>query len=250
MTVTSDTARDALEAADEALRAQGVAWSTLGPGGGAMPPLAQLELAPLQGAARAAAARGVAELALAMARAFPENIFADLVHPLSAIARAASATASPERHIDACFQSLVRLHDLYGGDTPIRFRYVHDFLYGFDWSRWVARAPTQRAEVGPFDLEFLSYSEHRARELLELIAQNDAKYHRLAEGEARNPFPFRRDPQSESALMRALAAEGAIPVESWRADASWTPLRDYRGEREARARAMGLSLDRPRPDAR
>lgn len=244
-----DASRYALEEADAALCARGVSWDTLAPTGGAMPPLAQLDLDPLTGAAREAAARGVAQLALAMARAFPENLFADLVHPARAIARAACATASPEQHVDACFQSLVRLHDLYGGDTPIRFRYVHDFLYGFDWSRWVTRAPAQRAAIGPFDLPFLTYSEQRARELLELIAQNDAKYHRLAEGEARNPFPFRRDPQSEALLMRALAAEGAIPVEAWRAEGTWTPTRDYRREREQRARAMGLSLDRPQPGA-
>mgnify|MGYP003381377507 CR=1 FL=1 len=43
----------------------------------------------------------------------------------------------------------------------------------------MAKAPRDRAAVGPFEPEFLAYLEHRAGELVELIAADDRKYGRL-----------------------------------------------------------------------
>jgi hypothetical protein len=179
-------------------------------------------------------------LARAVEKHFPENIFVDLDRLAWTLAEtvqregAAAARDQGER--------LVRLHSLFGEKTAIRFRYVHDFLYGFDWAKWVGRDPGRRASVGPFDRPFLEHSEARARELLQLIAEDDPKYGLIEPREHRNPFPFRRDPESERALLAALAADGAIPVTAWRSDVPVRWDRPYAMMREAKARALGLQI--------
>ena len=59
----------------------------------------------------------------------------------------------------------------FGNKSELRFRYAHDFLYGYDWARWVVRQPERRAAIGPFDLAFFDYLEGRLRTLVELIAE-------------------------------------------------------------------------------
>ena len=64
--------------------------------------------------------------------------------------------------------------------------------------------PEPRAEHGPFSSTFLSYTKQRGEELVELIARNDAKYHRLADDAvARNPFGFSREPEDAASRRRA-----------------------------------------------
>ena len=65
---------------------------------------------------------------------------------------------------------LVDVQARYGARSAIRFRYVHDFIYGYDWARWVAREPETRTAIGPYDPVFLKRMRDRADELLELIA--------------------------------------------------------------------------------
>jgi hypothetical protein len=184
--------------------------------------------------------RGVLEsLSVAVEKHFPENIFVDLDRLSSTLARTIETRGPAAARAQG--EQLVSLHSLFGAQTAIRFRYVHDFFYGFDWARWVGREPMTRASVGPFDPEFLAYSEARARELLRLIAEDDPKYGPLDPREHRNPFPFRRDPEAERTILMALAADGAIPVLAW-SDAD-TPRwdRPYALIREAKARALGLA---------
>jgi hypothetical protein len=129
---------------------------------------------------------------------------------------------------------------LYGQQSKIRFRYVHDFMYGFDWARWVRRDPASRVEADPFGLIFLNESESRGRGILDLIEADDTWYPRLEEGVARNPFPFSREPEDELVLYRDLSARGFIPVRAWRVDATPDCSRDFDAFREARAKALGL----------
>jgi hypothetical protein len=134
----------------------------------------------------------------------------------------------------------VGLMVLHGQQSAIRFRYVHDFMYGFDWARWVRREPRARREVEPFGLDFLRQSENRGRDIVTLIDADDNWYPRLADGASRNPFPFSREPDDELLLYRLLAERGDVPVEVWRLDASPDASRDFDALRQDAAESLGL----------
>ncbi|HEU4405811.1 MAG TPA: ferrochelatase [Polyangiaceae bacterium] len=158
-------------------------------------------------------ARNTARVLVAFAEHFPHNLFwdADLI--------AARIAAQPDppaaRELAA---RLVELCARFGRSSPIRFPYLHDFLFGYDWCRWVASAPDERRHVGPFDPPFLGYLLRRGAELYALIDRNDATYGRLEPGCFRNPFPFARNPDDEARLYRALAERDLIPVRAWQLD--------------------------------
>jgi hypothetical protein len=164
---------------------------------------------------------GLCELALAQLDAFPGNLFWDLDLIAAAIVDEAAALApEPAR---ACvidrFDRMAGLQHLYGRRTPINFSYVHDFVYGFDWAKWIAREPSLHPRPPrPFALEFLVYMDRRGHELLELIAADDGKYPSLDDDEPRNPFPFSRAPAAEVRLHRELARRDLIPVPTWSSD--------------------------------
>jgi hypothetical protein len=163
-------------------------------------------------------ADGLCGLALAQLDAFPGNLFWDL--DLIAVAVVAQAHAlEPDAAAELVrdrFTRMIELQRLYGRATAINFSYVHDFVYGFDWAKWVAREPELHADVpGPFSLRFLEYMDQRGHELLELIAEDDRKYPNLPEDQARNPFPFSREPEAEIELHRELARRDLIPVPAW-----------------------------------
>jgi hypothetical protein len=166
-------------------------------------------------------AHGLCELALAQLDAFPNNLFWDLDLIAAAIMHEAAGLA-PER-ARACvidrFERMAALQHLYGRRTPINFSYVHDFVYGFDWAKWVAREPSLHDDVpGPFSLQFLAYMLRRGRELLALIAADDSRYPSLDDDAPRNPFPFSREPEAEIRLHRELARRDLIPVPTWARD--------------------------------
>ncbi len=158
-------------------------------------------------------ARCLARVVHAFAEHFPQNLFWD-VDLLAA--RLAAAPAPPA--MNELSARVAELCARFGRSSPIRFRYLHDFLFGYDWCRWVARAPAERRDVGPFDPPFLAYLLCRGAELRELIDRDDAKYGRLGAGGFRNPFPFARDPADEGRLYRALAERDLIPVRTWQLD--------------------------------
>lgn len=184
-------------------------------------------------------AMALSDLARAIAREFPDNIFADLDHVGSELRRvvAEAGHVALERTIDP----LVRIHRLYGKSSRVRFRYVHDFLYGFDWAKWVAREPTTRARVRPYDLAFLAHIEARAGELDALVAAGDPSYPPLAPGEHRNPFSFERGPEAEARLFTCLVAQDLLPIRAFDADAAPSWQRPFHAAREAQARALGLA---------
>jgi hypothetical protein len=166
---------------------------------------------------------------------FPGNIFWDFD------AFAAHLATLEHAELDETVRISVDLMGRFGMRSPIRFRYVHDFMYGFDWARWVKRKPEERRQVPPFGLAFLRYSHERGGEMLALIADDDAKYPRLGEEVvARNPFGFLREPPDEARLLRHLAGEGSVPVRAWEMapGASWE--HEYSERRAEAARALGL----------
>ena len=183
---------------------------------------------------------GLARTADAILTNFPDNLFWDIDALASGLLREAlrTETEDPRAHLEGAFDEVVALHALFGRATPIRFRYVHDLTLGFDWAKWVRRAPAERRSVGPFDRAFLRSMLERGRELLVLIQADDAKYPRLVSDRPRNPFVFSREPDHEVRLHRALAARRLIPVRAWEIDA--TPIWDraFQAEREALALAL------------
>jgi hypothetical protein len=178
---------------------------------------------------------GLGRVAESQVEHFPGNIFWDFD------ALAAHLATLGEDELDETVRISRELMARFGVRSPIRFRYVHDFMYGFDWARWVERRPAERRHVPPFGLAFLRYSHARGRELLDLIAVDDERYPRLGDGVvARNPFGFLREPAEETILLRHLAHHGAVPVHAWALEpnACWTERAAER--REAAARALGL----------
>lgn len=176
------------------------------------------------------------EIEAASAAAFPANIFWDTELLAAELLRAGPGERA------ALGRQIAGLQALYGQATVIRFRYVHDFLYGYDWAKWIGREPEERAGVGPFAPAFIEHQERRARELEQLIADDDAVYPSLPEGQVRNPFPFSREPEAEALLLADLAAGGLLPVEAWDPAASPRWDRPYADLRVERAAALGLLL--------
>jgi hypothetical protein len=202
-------------------------------------PLGELEIdAGLAAELRLAVARGLCEIAGAIARSFPNNLFADLEVLVGVLERGGAHHGGA--WVGETAARIAELHDAFGCETTIRFRYVHDFLYGFDWARWVRSDPGARAGIGPFDEGFLRHAQRRAGELEALIACDDTKYPRIPRGVDRNPFPFHRDPPAEERLLGDLAARGWIPVEAWRRDPQPDWRRDFVSERERTAASLGL----------
>jgi hypothetical protein len=191
-------------------------------------------------------AESLPPIALSIAEHFPENIFWDLDFLAASLigqARSEAAKngegAGVQRMRDTT-ELLVDVQARYGVHSAIRFRYVHDFIYGYDWARWVAREPQTRTAIGPYDLVFVQRMRDRSEELLELIGANDDTYPPLEHNLARNPFGFSREPAAESALLFQLARAELIPVEAWRTDPAPNWNRPYGELREQQARKLGL----------
>ncbi|MCA9694431.1 MAG: hypothetical protein R3A51_22980 [Nannocystaceae bacterium] len=182
-----------------------------------------------------ALARGLRQLARAQLASFPQNLFWDLDGLAALTLVGARESPEPVAALAERFERMAALQELYGQDTSLRFRYVHDFTYGFDWAKWVRRDPAARAAIGPFDVAFLEALRRRGGELLALVEDDDVEYPQLAPGEDRNPFRFSREPADEERLHRSLARDGLIPVAGWRLDPRPDWRRDYARLREQRA---------------
>ncbi len=190
----------------------------------------------LSAAARTGFARGLRRIARAQIEAFPENLFWDF-DALAARVASEGRVHGADRLVELT-ALVASLQHLFGRETPIRFRYVHDFNYGFDWAKWVQREPGQRAGIGPFDRPFLRYMWRRGHELLALIAADDVKYPRLRDERPRNPFAFSRERADEERLFRDLAARGLIPVPAWEPSPQVCWDRPFYELRAERARAL------------
>lgn len=242
MSATTE-ALDRLAAADATLDAALVERRTLDPARGRAHALREIGAALLTGAEQPAQALAFADALATIARSqreeFPENIFWDLDYPAAVLLRAARLPDG-ETRVARLAERIVELHRNFGRQSTIRFRYAHDFVYGFDWARWVARDVDGRGGIAPFDVSFLAHMRERAGEIVLAIRRGHARYPALPDGAWRNPFEFSREPEHEIALHRDLAARDAIPVAAWQANAvpNWkaenTPLR------VERARALGL----------
>lgn len=184
---------------------------------------------------------GFAHAIEAMLTAFPGNLLWDLEALAARQLQQALAHAQPASHITHLWERVAGLQHLFGEGGPIRFRYIHDFIYGFDWAKWVAKKPEERSGVGPYDAAFVERMHRRGNELLALIDAGDTKYGPLQGPEARNPFSFSREPDDELALHHRLATDGSLPVQAWSADAVPDWRRPYAKLREDAAVALRIS---------
>jgi hypothetical protein len=149
-------------------------------------------------------------------RNFPENIFWDFDYlVISMLRQALVAEKGADYFLKFFAEKIELLMDLFGNKSEIRFRYLHDFIYGFDWAKWVQKEPKARNLIEPFNPAFLDYLLSRGQEILQLICLGDRQYHHLCENLYRNPFDFSREPKDEIRLFTYLARQKLIPVAAW-----------------------------------
>lgn len=151
---------------------------------------------------------------------FPENIFWDLDYMITYAVRESIHHKAPELFWEDYTEKLSELLAIFGCHGEIRFRYLHDFTYGFDWSRWARKDISERKNIHPFGISFFDRTIERGDELLELIRKNDSKYHQLQSDVYRNPFSFSREIAEEKKMMHWLSKNKAIPVEQWKTTAA------------------------------
>ncbi|MHC5938848.1 hypothetical protein [Nostoc sp.] len=171
---------------------------------------------------------------------FPENIFWDFDFLVSSMLRQALiADEGAVSFLTVFGEKMVSLIEMFGNKTEMRFRYVHDFMYGFDWARWVQKEPQKRAHIEPFSLIFLDYLLVKGKELLQRISHGQVTSYKLCDTGYRNPFTFSREPEDEYRLLTCLAEEQLIPVAVWNWNASpvWNkPFQEIRQQ-------LALKLD-------
>ncbi|MEH2372707.1 hypothetical protein [Nostoc sp.] len=171
---------------------------------------------------------------------FPENIFWDFDFLVSSMLRQALIADEGAVHFLTVFaEKMVSLTKMFGNKTEMRFRYVHDFMYGFEWARWVQKEPQKRAHIEPFSLVFLDYLLVKGKELLQRISYSKVTSYKLCDTGYRNPFTFSREPEDEYRLLTYLAEEQLIPVAVWNWNASpvWNkPFQEMRQQ-------LALKLD-------
>ncbi|MBV1856996.1 MAG: ferrochelatase [Nannocystaceae bacterium] len=184
---------------------------------------------------------GLVQAMNAMLSAFPDNLLWDLEGLAARQLQQARLAADPAATLSLLWSRVAQLQHVFGRGGPIRFRYIHDFVYGFDWARWVAKDPDARQHVGPYDSAFVERMHRRGADLLELIAAGDPKYGPLAGPQSRNPFGFSRSPTDELALHRRLAEQDALPVRAWDRAAKPQWQRPYARLRDEAALALRIS---------
>lgn len=168
---------------------------------------------------------------------FPETIFWDVDFLGAALLDEYQDPAEMRRRAE----QIVGFHEVYGRHSVIRFRYVHDFTYGFDWSKWVSRDPLTRSECGPFSSQFLDHVERRGQELIALINEDDETYPKLPDGRPRNPFVFSREPEDEARLFETLAQCDLLPVCAWEAHSTARWDESFAEQREEVAAELGIT---------
>ena len=178
----------------------------------------------------------LADLAARFADDYPDNLFGDLDALAGRLGQGSTQDAV------ALAATIGHLSHHYGRHTELRFRYLHDFLYGLDWCRWAEKDAAGRAGIAPLSDAFLGYLCRRGDELSVLIAADDAKYGRLAPGQYRNPFGFDRSPASELLLLRNLRDAEQLPFDAWRLDGGFR-VTPFVAARLALAKSMGLAAD-------
>lgn len=233
-------ALDALTEQDALLQSKARMWRSLDPTRERAHTLCQVAepLLPqlLDAPTAAAFVTALVDISNSMIRHFAATLFWDFDMFAAAILR---QNRTPEA-MNSYAQAVVQMNAAFGRRTNIAFMYTHDFMYGFDWSRWVLRDPEARKHIQPYDLVFVQRMIQRAHEIQGLIDHNDAKYHKIEGDAPRNPFGFNREPEYEIPLFSRLAREQLLPIEAWRIDGATRWEKPYTDIRAEVAAQMGI----------
>ncbi|MBH8552058.1 hypothetical protein I8751_06660 [Nostocaceae cyanobacterium CENA357] len=151
----------------------------------------------------------------ALLQNFPENIFWDFDFMVSSMLRQALLSDDGADFLEYFANKMVSLIELFGIKKEVRFRYIHDFMYGFVWAKWVQKEPHNRAHIEPFSLCFLDYLLIKGQELVHRISLDQVSFYKLCDTGFRNPFSFSREPEDEYRLLTYLAGKQLIPVAAW-----------------------------------
>ena len=161
---------------------------------------------------------------------YPQNIFWDFDYLLFYI--------WSQKNKDVLFaiaNKILNVQLYYSSNSSINFAYIHDFIYGYDWDRWVRKDIKNRHLVGLYDLKFLSYLEKRGLQIIGSIG-NDKRYPVLVKNENRNVYNFNRHSAAEIKTLTSLAKEENIPIQSWLIDGGeWDYSKNYMLLREKKA---------------
>ncbi|TGN14038.1 hypothetical protein [Leptospira ilyithenensis] len=171
---------------------------------------------------------------------FPENIFWDFDYMIMKIV---NNSIDPEQDflqsMSLTAGKILNIFSIFGKNSAIKFRYIHDFIYGYDWLKWILEKKQPGDETDPYGVCFLDYIGHRGMEMISLVGKNDTNYPEL-NGEYRNPFLFSRSDEDEINLLTNLARSGNIPIEAWDRYANPKSDRNYSKIRLERSEQMGI----------
>jgi len=172
---------------------------------------------------------------------FPQNIFWDTDYLFFNAFEEISEAVNQLVYLEKYTEMMLKLLALFGRHSTIKFRYLHDFIYGFDWAKWVKKDIKNRKSIQPFSYDFLQRMYLRGKELELLIEQNDAKYHQLGvEQQFRNPFLFHRNPKEETSLLKQLADLDLIPIKTWEINGSPVWKKNFQSERNKLSIQLGF----------
>ena len=243
-----ETVATRLDALDDRLRHEGVTALSLCPGkdtATSFRSLGEHLITPFESREVVDAFVGALEsLVEATLTHFPGNIFWDHDYIASQLLRCAKAYDGDAVHYLESWGAVAsEVYALFGKQSPICFQYTHDFLYGYDSTRWEPPETLPSGEQQDFSLSFLLSIRAQGTMMVELIEQGHPAMPVIPEGSFRNSYPFVRDPEQETMLMPLLAQHGLIPLEGWSFQAERTPGYPYRALRNRLALAQGLARD-------
>lgn len=172
---------------------------------------------------------------------FPQNIFWDTDYLFFNAFKEIIEANNNLEYLVKYTDLMLKLLALFGKHSSIKFRYLHDFTYGFDWAKWVKKDIETRKGIQPFSFEFLQRMYARGKELELLIEENDTKYHQLGvEQQFRNPFLFVRNPKEETSLLKQLVQTELIPIKAWEINITPVWQKNYQTERNRLSIQLGF----------
>jgi hypothetical protein len=165
---------------------------------------------------------------------FPANLFWDFDCILGCAVRCGVLSDKPTA--DYLFEYSSKLEELfamYGCKSLIYFQYTHDFLYGYDFERWQGRAVLSEPECHEFSVSYIDFLIRKGAAISRQIEREVPGYDRMPAGQFRNSFSYPRDAATEEKVLRAVVAEGALPIVAWSYDGQQKREagRQYRDER-------------------
>lgn len=171
---------------------------------------------------------------------FPQNIFYDLDYLFYQILQESKTSEIGfEPKLNEFQNSLNSIFTIFGIHSSVKFRYIHDFIYGYDWLKWTLEKKGSQEIESPLGEPFLNYITNRGKELENLIEGNDKNYPVLNEP-FRNPFLFVRSTQEEEILHSNLSIDHLIPLEAWNLFAIPKSDKNYSEIRTKRALELGI----------